>query len=88
MEISPDDDQGDDDVSDDLEGLGSLFGNNALIEAETERGALAVFDARRPLPSMEELEVLAAHFPESVKQFGVQSRVWQVRQFIYRTIFR
>lgn len=64
---------------DDLEGLGSLFGNDALVETETERSADAVFDARHPLPSMEELESLAAYFPDSVRQFGVQTRVWQVR---------
>lgn len=62
----------------DVEGLERFLGYDALIEPDNERGEFSAFHPQRTIPRMEELEELATHFPESVKQFGVQSRVWQV----------
>lgn len=61
-----------------IEGLERLSGYDALIEPDNERGEFSAFHPQQMIPRMEELEDLATHFPESVKQFGVQSRVWQV----------
>lgn len=44
----------------------------ALLESDE-------IDVNRPLPSMDELERIASHFGPTIHQFGVQTRVWQVR---------
>ena len=39
-------------------------------------------DVNRPLPSMDELERIASHLGPTIRQFGVQTRVWQVSPLI------
>ena len=55
--------------------------SNEEEDEEDAEAALAdsdEIDVNRPLPSMDELERIASHFGPTIRQFGVQTRVWQV----------
>lgn len=54
------------------------MGSDDDEDADAISADIDEIDVNRPLPSMEELEKIARHFGPSMKQFGVQTRVWQV----------
>ena len=79
-----DDGEAEDDSNEDGEAAAQTDGNNVTFGNPREPDGHYVASGQKgtqnPLPTMDELEELASQFGERLTQFGVQTRVWQVRQ--------